>query len=79
MVKCHLSRLLGERRLKISDVARDTDINRGTLTRLYHETAERVDLEVLGQLCRYLHCQIGDILEFQPEVPDVKKLDSSQN
>ncbi len=79
MVKCHLSRLLGERRLKISDVARDTEINRGTLTRLYHETAERVDLEVLGALCRYLQCQIGDILEYQSDVditekggPDVK-------
>lgn len=35
MVKCHLSRLLGERKLKISDVVRDTGINRGTLTRLY--------------------------------------------
>jgi putative transcriptional regulator len=59
---------MGERRLKISDVARDTDINRGTLTRLYHETAERIDLAVLSELCRYLQCQIGDILEFQPEV-----------
>lgn len=28
MVKCHLSRLLGERKLKISDVVRDTGINR---------------------------------------------------
>ena len=43
MVKCHLSRLLGERKLKISDVVRDTGINRGTLTRLYHETAQRVE------------------------------------
>ena len=47
MIKCHLSRLLGERKLKISDVTRDTGINRGTLTRLYHETAERVELDVL--------------------------------
>ncbi|WP_252405811.1 helix-turn-helix domain-containing protein, partial [Escherichia coli] len=30
-----MSRLLGERKLKISDVVRDTGINRGTLTRLY--------------------------------------------
>ena len=47
MVKCHLSRLLGERKLKISDVVRDTGINRGTLTRLYHETAQRVELKDL--------------------------------
>lgn len=63
MVKCHLSRLLGERRLKISDVVRDTSINRGTLTRLYHETAERVELEVIDKLCTYLNCSVGDLLE----------------
>lgn len=63
MIKCHLSRLMGEKKLKIADVARDTNINRGTITRLYHETAERVDLEVLETLCRYLECEVGELLE----------------
>ena len=45
MIRCHFARLLGERKLKISDVARDTGINRGTLTRLYYETAERLERE----------------------------------
>ena len=67
MIKCHLSRLLGERRLKISDVARDTGINRGTLTRLYHETAERVDLDALDKLCVYLNCTLQELLEYVPE------------
>ena len=66
MIKCHLSRLLGERRLKISDVARDTGLNRGTLTRLYHETAERLELDVLDRLCVYLNCTVADLLEFTP-------------
>jgi len=65
MVKIHLSRLMGERKLKISDVARDTGINRGTITRLYHETAERVDLEVIEKLCVYLDCRVEDLLEIQ--------------
>ena len=63
MIKCHLSRIMGEKRLKISDVIRDTGINRGTITRLYHETAERVELESIEKLCRYLNCEIGDIFE----------------
>ncbi|MCY1373631.1 Cro/C1-type HTH DNA-binding domain protein [compost metagenome] len=67
MVKCHLSRLLGERKLKISDVVRDTGINRGTLTRLYHETAQRVELKDLETICRYLNCQVSDLLELQDE------------
>lgn len=66
MVKIHLSRLMGERKLKISDVARDTGINRGTITRLYHETAERVELEAIEKLCTYLDCKIEDLMEIQP-------------
>ena len=67
MVKCHLSRFMGERKLKIVDVARETDINRGTITRLYHETANRVDLEVVEVLCRYFNCDIGDLFEIIEE------------
>jgi putative transcriptional regulator len=63
MVRCHLSRLLGERKLKIADLARDTGINRGTLTRLYYETAERVEMDVLDKLCGYFNCSISELLE----------------
>ena len=63
MIRCNLSRILGEKKLKISDVSRDTGINRGTLTRLYQETAERIDLEVMDQLCIYLKCEVGDLFE----------------
>ncbi len=63
MIRCHFARLMGERKLKIADVARDTGINRGTLTRLYYETAERIELEVLDQLCEYFQIDISDLLE----------------
>lgn len=62
-MRIHFARLLGEHKKKITDVARDTGINRGTLTRLYHETAERVDLEVLQQLCDYFDCEIEVLME----------------
>ena len=65
MVKCHLSRLMGERKLKISDVAKGTGINRGTVTRLYQETAIRVEFHVLEKLCMYLDCDISDLLELR--------------
>ncbi|WP_409421688.1 helix-turn-helix transcriptional regulator [Pseudaeromonas sp. ZJS20] len=63
MVKCHLSRILGERKLKVAEVARDTGINRNTLHRLYNETATRVDLEVIEQICRHLQIEVGDLFE----------------
>ncbi len=65
MIRCHFARLLGERKLKISDVARDTGINRGTLTRLYYETSERIELEVLDQLCDYFGIDLPELLERQ--------------
>ncbi len=68
MVKCHLSKLLGEKKLKLSDLSRETGINRGTLTRLYHETAERVDLSIIGELCDYLECNVGDLFEYVKEI-----------
>jgi putative transcriptional regulator len=67
MIKCNLSRILGEKKLKIADVARDTGINRGTITRLYQETAVRVEFDVLEALCRYLNCDISELLELTEE------------
>jgi len=55
---------MGERKLKISDLVRETDINRGSITRLYHEKASRVDLDLVDTLCRYFECEIGDLFEF---------------
>ncbi len=64
MLKCHLSRIMGEKRLKISDVSVATGINRGTLTRLYYEKASRVELETIDSLCEYLGCGVGDLFEY---------------
>jgi len=63
MVKCNLSTKMGERKLKIADVAKDLDLNRSTITLLYYEKAVRIDFEVLEKLCRYFNCSIGDLLE----------------
>ncbi|MDR5900121.1 helix-turn-helix transcriptional regulator [Halomonas vilamensis] len=67
MIKCHLSRIMGERKLKIVDVARETGVNRGTVTRLYHETASRIELDVIEALCLYFDCQVGDLFEYQSD------------
>jgi putative transcriptional regulator len=61
--------MLGEHKLKITDVARATGIDRGTLTRLYHETAEKYDREVLDTLCRFFGCQPGDLFEHVQDPP----------
>ena len=61
MIKCNLSELLGRKKLKISQLCRDTGINRGTLDRLYYDNAQRVDLDVIEVLCKYLDCSIEEL------------------
>ena len=67
VIRCHLARLMGERKLKIVDVARETGLNRNTVTLLYKETAQRIDLDAIDKLCELFECEVGDLLE---KVPD---------
>ena len=69
MIRCHLGRMMGERKVRIADVARDTGLHRNTLTLLYKETATRVDVEAIDKLCGYFGCQVQDLLEWQPDSP----------
>jgi len=69
VIKCHLSRLMGERKLKISEVARDTGLHRNTVTLLYQETATRVDLEAIEALCKYFDVKVGDLFELTDDQP----------
>lgn len=73
MIKCHLSTLMGQRKLRVMDVARATGLSRNTVTLLYKETAERVDLDAVEQLCKLFECQVGDLLEYIPDAKATKK------
>lgn len=67
MIKCHLSRIMGERRIKIAELARATGLNRNTIRLLYYEKAKRVDLDAIEKICRYLGCEIGELFEIVNE------------
>lgn len=64
MIRCHLSRLMGERKMKIADVARETGLNRNTVTLLYKETATRVELDTVERLCDLFECEVGELFEW---------------
>ena len=63
MIRCHLARLMGEKKLNIADVARETGLHRNTITLLYKETAQKIDLEAIDKLCDLFECEVGDLLE----------------
>ncbi len=62
-VRSRLSVLMGERRVRIIDVARATGISRNMLAKLYYDRARRIDLDDLATLCVYFGCGVGDLLE----------------
>jgi putative transcriptional regulator len=55
---------MGERKLKISDVARDTGLHRNTITLLYQETSARIDVDALDKLCGYFGVGVADLFEY---------------
>lgn len=69
MIRCHLSRLMGEKKLKVIDVARETNLNRSTVSALYYEKASRVELDVVEKICRFFNCQVADLFELTDDEP----------
>jgi putative transcriptional regulator len=69
MIRCHLSRLMGERKMKIADVAREAGLHRNTVTLLYNETANRVDLDAIDRLCALFNCSVGELFERVSDEP----------
>ena len=66
MIRILLSTRLGERRWTQADLARMTNIRPSTINDLYHEMAERVNLEHLDLICDALDCELGDIIQRVP-------------
>ncbi|EEY50721.1 helix-turn-helix transcriptional regulator [Vibrio sp. Vb2880] len=66
MIRCHLARLMGEQKMRISDVMRETGLSRTTVTLLYKETALKVDLDAIDRLCDLFNCEIQDLLQKSP-------------
>lgn len=50
-------------KLRISDVARLTGINRSTVSALHRETAVRIELTDVERLCQLFRCRVGDLFE----------------
>jgi putative transcriptional regulator len=67
MIENRLSRILGERRMSIAELARLSGVQYTSLFELYHGRAKRVDLKTLNSICRALGVQPGDILEYAPD------------
>ena len=73
MIKIHLSKLLGERRITQAELANKTNIRPATINEMYHELIERINLEHLNSICKVLVIEVEDLLEYIPD-KDLDKL-----
>ncbi len=61
-----VSRVMGDRRLKISDLAREAGISRSTATKLYYGGTD-VNLSVVDRVCRALGADLCELFEYVPD------------
>lgn len=66
-VKCNLSRILGEKKMKMSELAEEAGVAKNTVMGLYHERAKGITFEVLEKICRVLNCPVGELIEIIEE------------
>lgn len=79
MIVNKFSVLLAKRLLKISIIAQEAGISRPVLSNLYYRRSKQIDLQTLDKLCRYLHCNVNDIFEYQEADQEIKKKQSENS
>lgn len=66
MIRIHLDRLLGERRMTQKQLSDLTGIRPATINAMYHEMAQRVQVDHLDLICEALGCQLHELIDYQP-------------
>lgn len=62
-VKSNLHVLMGKKKIKsINSLAIETGISRPTLTRIYNDEMDRIELLTIQKLCEFFDCLPGDLL-----------------
>jgi putative transcriptional regulator len=63
-VKCKLSILMGIKKYNMQNVFDKTGLARTTISRLYHDTATKINYETINKLCTLFDCKIEDLVEY---------------
>lgn len=67
MIRILLSTKLGELRWTQAELARATGIWPNTISELYHELVDRVNLEHLDLICEALNCELDELIVRVPD------------
>lgn len=64
MIHIKLAQFAQKSNKSISDIARETDINRNTITSLYHNKTDGIKFSTLEKLCNFYDLAISDLIEY---------------
>ncbi len=67
MIKNRLSIILGEQRIRISELARMTGISQNALNKIYHNKTKGIDFDTLNKICNALGRNSQEIFEYTPD------------
>lgn len=66
MIRILLSSRLGDLKWTQADLARKTGIRPTTISELYHELVDRVNLDHLDLICEALDCSLDELIVREP-------------
>ena len=67
MINIVLSKILGEKRIKMSELSELSGVNKNTILSLYHNRVKRVDFDTLEKIAKPLHISPLEWLEYTPD------------
>ena len=76
MIRYHLKELIAEkefvekRRVTVSEIAKETGINRMTLSKLMNHQGSSTVTDNLDKLCYYFDCEVQDLVTHVKEAND---------
>ena len=69
----NLDVVMAQRKKGLTELAKDVDITLANLSILKNNKAKAVRLSTLNAICKALHCQPGDILEYVEDKEEILK------
>lgn len=57
----------GRDKINIAEIERDSGIAYATVARWVKNRVDRADFPILEAWCKYLNCNVGDLLDFVPD------------
>lgn len=62
-----LDRVMADRKMSLNELSRLVEVSNVNLSKLKNGKVSAIRFSTLNAICEALHCQPGDILEYQPD------------